>query len=215
MKQPSEYPTTTFNGHSSAVATASAAMPASNNNADMPTESFTLSIFTENRIGVLHRIITVFTRRHLSIDSFTTSETEVTGIYRFVVVLRTDAVMVEKVRKQLEKIIGVIRAFALREEDIVQQELALYKLRTDKLGNGKLESIIRDNHARVLSFEPEYIMIEKTGHPGETIDLFHQLEPFGVLGFSRSGTIAISKKPLLTPEDRLAIRGGRGRGEEV
>ncbi len=172
-------------------------VPSAVQKSNMDVESFTLSIFTENRIGVLHRIITIFTRRHLSINSFTTSETEVPGIFRFIVVLDTTPVMAEKVRKQLEKIIGVIRAFALREEDVVHQELALYKISTDNLENGKLEKVIRDNHARVLGIEKEYIMIEKTGHPGETIDLFHKLAPFGVLGFSRSGTIAISKKPLL------------------
>lgn len=200
--------TTSYHQPSSAVATASEETNADQgNSSDMKKESYTLSIFTENRIGVLHRIITVFTRRHLSIDSFTTSETEVSGVYRFIVVLETDPVMAEKVRKQLEKIIGVIRAFALKQEDIVQQELALYKIRTDKLGNGNLEAIIRDNNARVLSFETDYVMIEKTGLSEDTIQLFHQLTPFGVLGFSRSGTIAISKKPLLSPEDRQLIKG--------
>lgn len=199
---------TSYNQPSSLVAAAAGEIALDQDkSSEMEKESYTLSIFTENKIGVLHRIITVFTRRHLSIDSFTTSETEVSGIYRFIVVLQTDPIMAEKVRKQLEKIIGVIRAFALKQEDIVQQELALYKIRTDKLGNGNLEAIIRDNHARVLSYETEYIMIEKTGLPGETIQLFHQLTPFGVLGFSRSGTIAISKKPLLSQEDRLLIKG--------
>lgn len=200
--------TTSYDQAPSSVATASEETTADHgNSSDMSKESYTLSIFTENRIGVLHRIITVFTRRHLSIDSFTTSETEVSGIYRFIVVLETDPVMAEKVRKQLEKIIGVIRAFALKQEDIVQQELALYKIKTDKLGNGKLETIIRDNNARVLSVEADYVMIEKTGLSEETIQLFHQLTQFGVLGFSRSGTIAISKKPLLSPEDRILIKG--------
>lgn len=200
--------TTSYNQPASAVAiTSEKASADQGNSSDMKKESYTLSVFTENRIGVLHRIITVFTRRHLSIDSFTTSETEVSGIFRFIVVLETDPIMAEKVRKQLEKIIGVIRAFALKQEDIVQQELALYKIKTDKLGNGKLEAIIRDNNARVLSFETDYVMIEKTGLSEETIQLFHQLTPFGVLGFSRSGTIAISKKPLLGPEDRQLIKG--------
>ena len=158
--------------------------------------SYTLSIFTENKIGVLHRITTIFTRRHINIDSLTTSETEVPGIYRFIIVIKSDADQVIRLRKQLDKIIGVIKAFILRDDDVVQQELALYKLSTEKLVNGSIEKIIRDNHARVLNIEPDYIMIEKTGHPGETLDLFHKLEPYGVLGFSRSGTIAISKKPL-------------------
>lgn len=208
MNQSQGVTSTTLQGQGVAEAIAPASLPVESNSSNgMEKVPFTISIFTENRIGLLHRIITVFTRRHLSISSFTTSETEVPGIYRFIVALDITEEQVEKVRKQLEKIIGVIRAFALRQEDMVQQELALYKLRTDKLANGNLEKIIRDNNARVLSFESDYIMIEKTGHPGETIDLFHKLEPFGVLGFSRSGMIAISKKPLLSPEDRAAIKG--------
>lgn len=208
MNQSQGVTTTTFHNQVPAGTVMSAASPVEQNvNSGMEKVPFTISIFTENRIGLLHRIITVFTRRHLSINSFTTSETEVPGIYRFIVAIETNREQVEKIRKQLEKVIGVIRAFALRQEDMVQQELALYKLRTDKLANGNLEKIIRDNNARVLSFESDYIMIEKTGHPGDTIDLFHKLEPFGVLGFSRSGIIAISKNPLLSPEDRAAIKG--------
>ncbi|RMG59891.1 MAG: acetolactate synthase small subunit [Bacteroidetes bacterium] len=162
----------------------------------MEEQTFTLSIFTENTIGLLHRITTIFTRRHINIESLTTSESEMAGIHRFIIVIHTSEDQVRKLSKQLDKIIGVIKCFVLREEDIVQQELALYKVSHRNLVNGTLERIVRDNHARVLSIEPDYIMIEKTGHPGETMELFRKLEPFGVLGFSRSGTIAISKKPL-------------------
>ncbi|MDX1908116.1 MAG: acetolactate synthase small subunit [Bacteroidia bacterium] len=162
----------------------------------MTPETFILSIFTENKIGMLHRITSIFTRRHLNIESLTTSETEIPGIFRFIVVIRATEREASKVRLQVDKIIGVIKAFLLREEDIVQQELALYKVSTENLVNGTIERIVRENHARVLNIEPDYIMIEKTGHPGETMDLFHKLEPYGVLGFSRSGVTAISKKPL-------------------
>ena len=203
-----DFSTTTLNGQKTAFASASAATPgAVRLSAPSSMEKFTLSIFTENRIGVLHRITTVFTRRHLSIQSLTTSETEVPGIFRFIIVLETSAVMAEKVRKQLEKIIGVIRAFALREEDVVHQELAMYKVSNARINEGDFETLIRDNHARVLSFGSDYIMIEKTGHPREMIHLFNALEPYGVMGFSRSGTIAISKRPLLSDEDRQALRG--------
>ncbi|WNJ18750.1 acetolactate synthase small subunit [Pontibacter sp. G13] len=159
-------------------------------------QSFTLSIFTENTVGVLHRVTTIFTRRHINIESLTTSESEVPGIHRFLVVISTTQEQVDKLCKHIEKIIGVVKAFVLTEADVVRQELAMYKIATDRLGNGTLEAVIRDNHARVLVVESDYIMIEKTGYPQETIALFHLLEPFGVLGFSRSGTIAISKKPL-------------------
>ena len=163
----------------------------------MEEQSYTLSIFTENKVGLLHRITTIFTQRHINIESLTTSETEVEGISRFIIVINTTEDQVVKLRKQIDKLIGVIKAFILREEDVVMQEIALYKLTTDKLASDSFERIIRENNARVLSITMDYVMVEKTGHPGETIDLFHKLEPFGVQGFSRSGTIAISKKPLM------------------
>ena len=159
-------------------------------------EKFILSIFTENQIGLLHRITTIFTRRHVSIISLTTSECEIKDIYRFIIVLETTEEKVTKIRKQIDKLIGVIKAFTLREKDIVQQELALYKVSTKKLQNGVLEKIVRDNHARVLTVESDHMMIEKTGYPDETQKLLKDLEPFEVLGFSSSGTIAISRKPL-------------------
>lgn len=159
-------------------------------------QSFTLSIFTENKVGLLHRITTVFTRRHINIESFTTSESEVPGIYRFTIRIESTEEQVEKLRKQIDKIIGVVKAFILREEDAVFQEVALYKVKTDRFSHGNFEQIVRDNNARVLAIEPDYIMVEKTGHPHETELLLGLLEPFGLEGFSRSGLVAISKKPL-------------------
>ncbi|MEM7370187.1 MAG: acetolactate synthase small subunit [Bacteroidota bacterium] len=159
-------------------------------------QTYTLSVFTENKIGLLHRITTIFTRRHINIESLTTSESEIQGIHRFVIVIKSTETQVLKLQKQLDKIIGVVKAFVLRDHDVVHQELAMYKVSTEKMVNGTFERIIRDNHARVLSFDKDHLMIEKTGHPGETLQLFKLLEPYGVLGFSRSGAIAISKKPL-------------------
>lgn len=162
----------------------------------MENQSYTLSIFTENQIGLLHRITTIFTRRHINIESLTTSESEIPGIYRFIIVIQCPEKQVQNLGKQLDKVIGVIKSFVLTADEVVHQELALYKVSTEKLVNGTLESIIRANHARVLTIEPDFIMIEKTGHPGETLELLQQLSPYRVLGFSRSGTIAISRKPL-------------------
>lgn len=159
-------------------------------------QSFAISIFTENTVGLLQRISTIFTQRHINIESLTTSETEVEGISRFLIVVQSTEAGAEKLRKQIDKLIGVIKAFVLKEDEVVMQEIAMYKLSTAKMADGNLEKIIRENNARVLSIEPDFIMIEKTGLPNETTELFKKLEHFGVEGFSRSGVIAMSKKPL-------------------
>ncbi|MEM7514606.1 MAG: acetolactate synthase small subunit, partial [Bacteroidota bacterium] len=97
---------------------------------------YTISIFTENEPGLLHRITTVFTRRHVNLESFTASQTKVESIYRFTIVVKMSSERVIKIVKQLDKIIGVFNAFLHQEEDVVHQEVALYKLPTHTLVNG-------------------------------------------------------------------------------
>lgn len=156
--------------------------------------SFTISVFTENLPGLLHRITTVFTKRKINLDSFTASESEVEGIYRFTIVVKMTYDKVVKIVKHLDKIIGVFNAFLHEEEDVVHQEVALYKMPTHTLVNGKIEEIIRAHGARILSVEPEYLVIEKTGRHKETQELFNNLRPYGVLEFARSGLVAVMKR---------------------
>lgn len=158
-------------------------------------KQYTLTVFTENRIGLLNRITIIFTRRHLNIDSITASESEVPGIYRYTIVLKTTEDMIKKVVGQIEKLIEVIKAFYSLEEEVVHQEMALYKVSTNFLrNNSELERIIRNSNARVLSIEDGYFILEKTGYKNETQELFNQLEPFGMLQFARSGRVAITKQ---------------------
>ncbi|UZR94839.1 acetolactate synthase small subunit [Chondrinema litorale] len=155
---------------------------------------FTLSLFTENKIGLVNRITIIFTRRKMNILSLTTSESELKDIYRFTVVIKTTASQVAKVVKQIEKQIGVLKAFYYEEEQVIFQEIALYKIPTKALFGGEtIEHIIRNHYARILTVEEEFVVIEKTGHEHETQELFEALKPFGVLGFVRSGRVAIPK----------------------
>ncbi len=158
-------------------------------------KEYTLSIFTENKIGLLQRLTVIFTRRKINIDSLTTSESEVKGVYRFTVVIHTTAEQVAKIVKQIEKQIGVLKAFSFEEDEIVHQEIALYKVPTKSLAHGNdVETLIRKHNAHILTVEPEYIIIEKAGHKNETQELFDKLLPFGVLQFARSGRVAVTKQ---------------------
>ena len=156
-------------------------------------KTFTVSIFTENTIGMLNRITIIFTRRHLNIDSITASETEVKNVHRYTIVLRTTKEQIDKVVGQIEKLIDVLKAFVHEDKDVVHQEIALYKIRTSNLSNVDVEQVIRENYAKVLSVDPQFIVIEKTGHKSETQALFDKLKPFGVLEFARSGRVAVTK----------------------
>lgn len=166
----------------------------------MDTKLFTISVFTENVVGMLHRVTIIFTRRKINIRSLTVSESEIEGIHRYTIVVKGQEEQIRKVVTQLEKQLEVVKAFYHTEAEVVYQEIALYKLKTEALvAGGQAEKIVRAHHARVLTVEPEFTILEKTGHKSETQQLFKELEPYGILEFVRSGRIAITK-PMRTLE---------------
>jgi acetolactate synthase-1/3 small subunit len=169
----------------------------------MEEKVYNIAVFTENRIGMLNRITIIFTRRHLNILSITASECEVKGIYRYTIVVHSSQDQIRKVVAQIEKQVEVLRAFYHDDSEVVYQEMALYKVRTTAFVVSQLpELITRQYQARVLSIEPSFTMIEKTGRPEELQELFDALAPIGVLEFARSGRVAISK-PMKTLEEYL------------
>ena len=162
-------------------------------------QEFTITVFTEHQTGLLARVTAIFTRRHINIESLTVSQSSIPGIHRFTIVVNTTKSMVEKLVAQLEKQVDVVKAFYYEPEEIVYQEIALYKVPTQAFHNGtSLEALIRKFNARILEIEPHYIVIEKTGHQEETEALLHELQKTGVYEFVRSGRVAIVK-----PMERL------------
>ncbi|MCQ2250775.1 MAG: acetolactate synthase small subunit [Bacteroidales bacterium] len=162
---------------------------------DEQPQQYTVTVFTEDKVGLLNRITIVFTRRHLNIDSLTTSESEVKGIFRYTIVTKCTPSLMKKVVDQIEKLTEVLRAFSYVEDEVIAQEIALYKVSTEKLKDGdkSLESIIRESSARILDIEQGFFVIEKTGFKAETQKLFEQLKPYGILQFARSGRVAVTK----------------------
>lgn len=161
--------------------------------------TFNISVFTENSIGILNRITIIFTRRHLNIESITACECEVPGVFRYTIVLQTDEAQVKKVVSQIEKQVDVLKAFYHKDDAVVYQEMALYKLSTPHFLHSKPEEMLRRHQARIIALESEFTMLEKTGHPEDIMLLFSELNDIGVLEFARSGRVAVSK-PMKTLE---------------
>ncbi|MFK8007885.1 MAG: acetolactate synthase small subunit [Saprospiraceae bacterium] len=157
-------------------------------------KEFTITVFSENKTGLISRIVSVFTRRHINIESLTTSKASIKGIHRFTIVVNLEEEQVRKLVAQIDKQVDVIKAFYYDETEIIHQEVALYKVPTSGFTNGNsLEKLIRKHNARILEIEPEFTVIEKTGHAEETEALLHELEKIGIYEFVRSGRIAIVK----------------------
>jgi acetolactate synthase-1/3 small subunit len=159
-------------------------------------QEYTITAFSENAIGLLNRITIIFTRRHMNIESLTVSESALKGIHKFTIVVNNTQERVEKVTKQIDKLVEVLKAFYHTNDEIITQEIALYKVPTDALMKGaKLKILFATQEPKYWKITPEYTVIEKTGYKSETAELFNKLDKFGVLQFTRSGTVAVTKNP--------------------
>ena len=162
-------------------------------------QEYTLTVFCENKTGLLSRIVSVITRRHYNIESLTASPSATESIYRFTIMVRLHHEQVRKLVKQIEKQIDVLKVFYYTNDEIIHQEIALYKIPTKVFYNStNVEGIIRKHNARVLAIEEEYIVVEKTGHLEDTEALLEEFKGLGIYEFVRSGRVAIVK-----PMERL------------
>lgn len=157
-------------------------------------QNYTITAFSENHIGLLNRITIIFTRRNVNIESLTVSASAIDGIHKFTIVVFDTEEKVIKVVGQIDKMVEVLKAFYHTDDEVIHQEIALYKVPTEALlESNSVEQTVREHNARILEVTKEYTVIEKTGHKEETQLLFDLLKPFGVKQFTRSGRIAITK----------------------
>ncbi|MBL6669679.1 MAG: acetolactate synthase small subunit [Flavobacteriales bacterium MED-G22] len=163
----------------------------------MDKKTFTISVYTENNVGLLNRISAIFLKRHINIDSFSTSESEIKNVFRFVIVVKVNAEKIRKIVQQIEKQIDVIKAFYHTDEETIFQESALYKVRSSALFEERhIQNIIKESHANIVTVSPDFFVIEKTGFREETEQLRKDLEPYGLLQFVRSGRISVTKAKM-------------------
>lgn len=158
---------------------------------------YTVTVYSENQVGLLNQISIIFTRRQLNIESLSVSGSAIEGVHKFAITTYSDRETMEKLVKQIEKRIDVLRAFFYTDDEIIFQEVALYKVPTDKLLDDRsIEDLIRKHNARILEVNRTYTVIEKSGHPDETQSLFEELSRYDVMQFVRSGRVAITKSTV-------------------
>ena len=160
----------------------------------MNKQEYTITVYTENQIGLLNRIAIIFSRRKINIESLNSSPSEVPSVHRFTIVLQETEEVVRKLVRQIEKQVEVLKAYYNTNEEIVWQELALYKVSTDEIAEKvKVERLLRQYGARAVAIRKDYTVFETTGHREETDALIKVLEPFGLIEFVRSARVAIIK----------------------
>jgi acetolactate synthase-1/3 small subunit len=157
-------------------------------------QEYNLTIYTEHQVGLLNRIAIMFSRRKINIESLNTSPSEVEGIHRFNIVINETEETVRKIVRQIEKQVDVLKAYFNTNDNIIWQELALYKVPTDIITEKvKVERLLRTYGARVVAIRKDYTIFETTGQREETDRLIKVLEPYGLIEFVRSARVAIIK----------------------
>lgn len=166
---------------------------------------YTVTIFSENTVGLLSQVTSVFVRRQLNIETLSVSPSALEGIHKFTVTVLCDEEMIKKVVLQIDKRVDVLKAYYNVDSQLIHQEIALYKLSTPLfLKMESVEDLIRKHNARILDINESIVVIEKSGHYQETQSLFRELsKTIGVLQFIRSGRIAITKSKIERLSDML------------
>ncbi len=160
-------------------------------------KQFTVSIYTENNIGLLNRISAIFQRRHMNIESLNTSVSEIEGVSRFTIVINVTESQMKKVIGQIEKQVEVIKAYYHTEDETIYQESCLFKIKSDLLFDERqIQNIIGESNARIVTVNKAFFVLEKSGRKEEIELLYRELSVFGIMQFTRSGRVAVTKDEM-------------------
>lgn len=160
----------------------------------MEKQEFTITLYTENSIGMIGRISNIFSRRKINIESLNTSPSEVEGIHRFTIVVTETEEVLRKICLQIEKQIDVLKAYYNTNDELIWQEQALYKVPAEIIAEKvHVERLLRQYGANAVVIRKDYIVFETAGHREEIDRLTEELTQYGLIEFVRGARIAIIK----------------------
>jgi len=160
-------------------------------------ELYTITIYTENNVGLLNRISAIFQRRRINIESVNVSKSEIKDVSRFTLIIRTTEEQIKKIIGQIEKQVEVIKAYFHADDETIYQQTSLFKLSSDLLtDNDEVQTIINNSQSRVVNVSKDFFVLEKSGSKQDIEELYDKLEKHGILQYVRSGRIAVTKETL-------------------
>ena len=170
-------------------------------------ELYTVSVYTENNIGLLNRISAIFQRRHVNIESISSSVSEIEGVSRWTILISVTEKQIKKIIGQIEKQVEVIKAYYHLDEDTIYQESCLFKVASDLFFEEReIQNIIKESNANIVTVNKDFFVLEKSGRKKEIETLYEELKPYGIMQFVRSGRIAVTKQPMEISKSLEAIQ---------
>ena len=161
------------------------------------TNLYTVSVYTENNIGLLNRISAIFQRRHINIESINSSVSEIPHVSRFTIVVKMAETQMKKIIGQIAKQVEVIAAYYHTDAETIYQESCIFKIKSDLLFEERqIQNIVKDSNSRIVTVNKEFFVVEKSGRKEEIDQLFEEFNAYGIMQFSRSGRIAVTKEKM-------------------
>ena len=146
---------------------------------------------------MLNRISAIFQRRHINIESLNISPSEISGVAKFTIAVKMKEENVKKIIGQIEKQVEVIKAYYHDEENTIYQISGLFKIKSKLLfEEPQIQNIIKESNARIVTVNTNFFVIEKSGKKDEIVKLHEQLSVFGIMQYTRSGRVAITKDEM-------------------
>lgn len=158
-----------------------------------------LSVLVNNEPGVLARVAGLFSRRNFNIDSICVGETETPGVSRMVIMTSEDSQTMEQVKKQLHKLIDVIKVQELSEHAMVARELMLVKVEVSPSARSEVNGILEPFRASIVDVSPNALIVQATGDREKLDALVELLHPYGIKEISRTGLTAMTRGMVKVP----------------
>lgn len=163
----------------------------------MEKQWFTISVYSENHVGLLNRISGIFLKRHINIESLNVSKSEIEDVSKFTIVIYSTEDWAVKIVNQIEKQVEVIKAYYHTDDETIYQESALFKVASHLLFDERqIQNIIKEHHSQIVTVSREFFVLAKTGRRHEIDEMHEALEPYGIMQFVRTGRIAVSKDAM-------------------
>jgi acetolactate synthase-1/3 small subunit len=159
----------------------------------MVTPKHTIVTLVANRPGVLNRVASLFRRRGFNIESIAVGASELPDVSRMTIIVDGANVLVEQVRKQLDKVVDVIKVTDITGDNIISRELALIKVKTASSNRSEIMQIVDIFRAKIVDVASDSVTVEATGDEAKITSLYNLLKPFGVKEISRTGVVAMTR----------------------
>ena len=181
----------------------------------MTATKHTLVALVEDKPGVLNRMASLFRRRGFNIESIAVGRSEIAHLSRMTIVVDGTATMVEQVRKQLDKVIDVVKVSDISGDNIIARELALIKVRATASTRSEIMQIVDIFRANIVDVSADSVTVEVTGDEEKIDSLYNLLRGFGIKELARTGRIAMTRgtsSPLRVEKEAPKTRGKRQTG---